>query len=173
MNAIIFLMAILFPVYNTPFCSCIGKSTVKQEVKQVDAILVGTIAAAQQMTLTDELALKQIEPDSTTANSPMFKATIMRYDLIIDSVYKGKITKDTVAIYSGTGGGDCGVRFTVGQKYIVYGEKETYLGTENNDFAYPKGNNIFWTYICKRTIPFNEQEITEIKKYLKNKKSRQ
>ncbi len=100
-------------------------------------------------------------------NSPMSKMIIARYDLLVQDIYKGKITNDTLTIYTGLGGGDCGIRFEIGKKYIVYGEKETYFGQVNNNFNFPKAKNTIWTYNCMRTTFYFHDEITEIEKFAK------
>lgn len=51
--------------------------------------------------------LKMHSNDTTMLNSPMIKMTIARYDLLIENIYKGKITTDTLTIYPGLGGGGC------------------------------------------------------------------
>lgn len=150
-------------------CSCKGQSTVEEEVKHVDAVVVGTVLSKQLITLTDSTVLKMVPKDTTMRKSSMSILTIARYDLLIQDIYKGKITNDTLTIYTGLGGGDCGIRFEIGKKYIVYGVNETYLGLINNYFKFPKGINTFWTYNCLRTSPYFQDEITEIEKYTKIK----
>ena len=151
-------------------CSCIGQRTVQEEVKHSDAVVVGTVLSKQLITLTDSTILKMFPNDTTIRNSPMSKMTIARYDLLVQDIYKGKITNDTLTIYTGLGGGDCGIRFEIGKKYIVYGENETYFGQVNNDFNFPKAKNTFWTYNCLRTTSYFQDEIIEIEKFAKKQK---
>jgi hypothetical protein len=151
-------------------CSCIGKRTVKEEVKHSDAVVIGTILSNELVTLTDSSFLKMFPNDSTMRNSPMAKMTIARYDLFVTDIYKGKITNDTLTIYTGLGGGDCGIGFEIGKKYIIYGEKETYFGQVNNHFNFPKAKNTFWTYNCLRTTSIRQDEIMEIQKFATKKK---
>ena len=151
-------------------CSCIGQRTVQEEVKHADAVLVGTILNKTIITLNDSSILKMFPNDTTMRNSPMSKKTIARYDFLVEDSYKGKITKDTMTIFTGLGVGDCGIRFEVGKKYIIYGENETYFGQVNNDFKFPKAKNTFWTYSCLRTTSYFQDEITEIEKFAKKQK---
>jgi hypothetical protein len=151
-------------------CSCVGQRTVEEEVKHAEAIVVGTVLSKQLITLTDSTMLKMFPNDTVMRNSPMSKMTIARYDLLVHDIYKGKITSDTLTIYTGLGGGDCGIRFEVGKKYIVYGENETYFGQVNNDFKFPKAKNTFWTYQCLRTTSYFQDEITEIEKFANKQK---
>ncbi|PJC62649.1 MAG: hypothetical protein CO022_03395, partial [Flavobacteriales bacterium CG_4_9_14_0_2_um_filter_32_27] len=143
-------------------CSCIGQRTVEEEVKHADALIVGTILSKKIVTLTDSTILKIYPNDTTMRNSPMGKMKIAHYDLLVQDIYKGKITNDTLIIYTGLGGGDCGIKFEIGKKYIIYGEKETYFGQVNNDFKFPKAINTFWTYNCLRTTSYLQDEIAEI-----------
>jgi len=138
-------------------CSCIGQRTVKEEIKHADAVVVGTILSKQFITLTD----------SNLINSLFPKLTIARYALLVQDIYKGKITIDTVTIYTGVGGGDCGIVFEIGKKYIVYGKEKTFFGQVNNDFKFPQEKNSFWTYHCLRTTVYNEKEIVKIKRFSK------
>lgn len=151
-------------------CSCIGQRTVEEEVKHADAVVVGTVLSKHLITLTDSTILKMFPNDSTIRNSPMSKMTIACYDLLVQDIYKGKISNDTLTIYTGLGGGDCGIRFEVGKKYIIYGENETYFGQVNNNFKFPKAKNTFWTYTCLRTTSYFQEEITRIEKYAKKLK---
>lgn len=150
-------------------CSCIGKRTVQDEVKHADAVVVGTILGKQIVTLTDSVILKLFPHDTSMRNSPMSKMTIARYDLLVQGIYKGRITNDTLKIYTGRGGGDCGIRFEIGGKYIVYGENDTYFGQVNNDFKFPTAKNTYWTYNCLRTTSYLQDEIVEIERYAKRK----
>src|SRR5690554_225901 len=82
-------------------CSCIGQRTVEEEVKHADAVFVGTVLSKQLITLTDSTMLKMFPKDTTMRNSLMSKMTIARYDLLVQDIYKGKITRDTLTIYTG------------------------------------------------------------------------
>ena len=150
-------------------CSCIGQRIVKEEIKYSDAILVGTVISKELVTLTDSTAIKMYNSESTITEGFHFETTIAKYKLLVKSKYKGKITADIVEIYTGLGGGDCGVRFELGKEYIVYGKKETYFGQKNNNWQFPRGKNIFWTDICSRTTLANKEEIKAVEKYRKKK----
>lgn len=95
----------------------------------------------------------------------MTKIPVARYRLLVQDSYKGNISSDTVIIYTGIGGGDCGVRFKTGERYIVYGESESYFDHLKNTINFPNATNSFWTNICLRTMPYAEEERTEIEKY--------
>lgn len=151
-------------------CSCIGQRTVKEELKHSDAVVVGTILNKQLIVLTDIRMLKMFPNDSTLQNSSMSKITIACFDLLVHDIYKGRIKSDTLKIYTGIGGGDCGVMFEIGDKYIIYGQKKPYFRQANYDTLFPKSKNSFWTYICLRTTAYRQDEITEIEKITKKKR---
>lgn len=150
-------------------CSCIGQRTVKEEIKYSDAILVGKIISKELVTLADSTAIKMFTNDSTIAKGFPYETVIAKYELLLTSKYKGKTTVDTINIYTGLGGGDCGIRFEIGKNYVVYGRRETYFGQIYNDWPFPKGKNTYWTNICSRTTTESQKEIQEIEKYRKKK----
>lgn len=133
-------------------------------------VIVGTIISKEFVTLVDSSALKLIQNDSDiTKKSFLYETVVARYKLAMTATYKGKITADTVEIYTGVGNGDCGLRFVVGRDYIVYGSTETYFGQRNNDWQFPNGRNIYWTNICSRTFLKNSIEIADLEKYIRKK----
>jgi TonB family protein len=151
-------------------CDCLGRNTVQEETKQVDAVLVGTILNKQIIELIDSTIFEMFPNDTIMRNLLRNRRGIARYDFLIQDFYKGIITKDTLIIYSGLNGGDCGVRFDVSKIYIVYGENETYFGQGNYD---PKVKNTFWTYECLRTTLYDQNEIAEIEKFAKKQQLKQ
>ncbi|MBN8679064.1 MAG: DUF4932 domain-containing protein [Chitinophagales bacterium] len=147
-------------------CSCIGESTVKGQLKQMDAVLVGTVIASEYVQLLpNKQTLELIARDSTQANRYMREIYVAKYTVLVEKIYKGKHIRDTVYIYSGRGGGDCGYRFKAEERYIIYGEKKNYFDGLFEQFVYPEGKNIYWTNICLRTTEYNESEIKELEKH--------
>lgn len=171
MRKLTFILTLGFLLINNGIyaCSCIGQRTVKEEIKYSDAVLIGKIISKELVTLADSTAIKLFGNDSTITKGYPYETVVAKYELLLTSKYKGKITSDTIKIYTGLGSGDCGVRFEVGKNYIVYGKEETYFGQINNDWLFPKGKNIYWTNICSRTTIESMEEITEIEKYRKKK----
>src|SRR5690606_15498806 len=92
-------------------CSCLGYKTVQEEVKHSDAVIVGTIINKQIITVADSTMFGMFPHDSIMRISSLIDLTIARYDLLVQDVYKGKVTRDTLSIYTGLGGRDCGLRF--------------------------------------------------------------
>ena len=172
MRKLIFLIIIGLSLLNYRLyaCSCIRQRAVKEEIKYSDAVVVGKIISKNHITLIDSTALKMFGNGNTNTKSPLIQTTVAKYELIITSIFKGKFKSDTIEVYTGLGGGDCGIRFEIGKEYIIYGDKETFFGQINNDWPYPKGNNIIWANICSRTTIIGRSKVDEIKKYLKPRK---
>lgn len=171
MRKLTIILTFIFLLLNSGAfaCSCIGKRTVKEEIKHSDVVVVGKIITKELVTLYDASYTTLFGSDSTIKKGSPYEIVVAKYKLLLTSRYKGKITADTISIYTGLGGGDCGVRFEIGKEYIVYGEDESYFGKINNNWSFPQGRNIFWTNICSRTAIENKEEIYEIEKF-RNKK---
>lgn len=167
MKQIVFIIFIFSAFFSSvQACSCVGESTVEGGVKAADFVAVGTVISKDIIRITDTAQIQLFKPDTFLWDKYPYTIAIAKYTIVIDELFKGKIRSDTISIYSGLGGGDCGWRFKVGVKYIIYGDKKTYLGTDNNQFNYPQGSNIFWTNLCTRTCVFDETEIAQIKKVI-------
>ncbi|HLP95602.1 MAG TPA: DUF4932 domain-containing protein [Saprospiraceae bacterium] len=147
-------------------CSCIGESPVKDQLKQMDAVVVGTVVASEYVQLLpNKQTLELIARDSTQASRYMREIYVAKYTVLVEKIYKGMHIRDTVYIYSGRGGGDCGYKFKTEERYIIYGEKKSYFDGLFEHFVYPEGKNIYWTNICLRTTEYNENEIKELEKH--------
>lgn len=149
-------------------CSCIGESTIKEAVKNADAVVFGTILSKQIIIVNDTI-WTEIPPGNPAGDKSSIRSlAIARYQLLVADIYKGGITTDTLTIQTGVGGGDCGIRFEVGTKYVVYGMHKTYLGREVNDFK--PSRDILWTNSCLRTTSYFQEEIAGLRKFAKSRK---
>ncbi|MBN2881797.1 hypothetical protein JXM83_07145 [Candidatus Woesearchaeota archaeon] len=103
MKTITYILTILTFVlsnYETKACTCIGESTVKNEIKERDAVFVGTIAKSEEIRIYDTLSPNTI-----------IHRVEMKYTMIVETIYKGSQFSDTAYIFTGSGGGDCGFNF--------------------------------------------------------------
>jgi hypothetical protein len=120
-------------------CTCIGESTVQEELSKSDVVLVGKVITNDVFIVKDTIAPKWRKIYKTMTK------------LLLNKVYKGKLSSDTVTIISGLGRGDCGFSFSVDSSYIVYAKIK-------NKF-YPKGQEVdtfLYTDICMRTRKMDE-----------------
>jgi hypothetical protein len=148
----------LFISYGAKACTCIGESTVKNEIRAKDAVFVGIIAESEEIRIYDTL----------NSSSVIYRVE-MKYTILVEATYKGRQVSDTAYIFTGRGGGDCGFDFQIGQKYIVYARHLT-PADRVNELVFIDKKRAFRTNICTRTRKYDEQEIVEIEQYLKKRK---
>lgn len=159
---LLFLIGFSFPVIS---CNCVGNRTVQESVNYNDGVISGTVISKSYVTVIDSTILRTFHFDSLMI-SKASEVLIARYEVVLQETYKGDFSEDTLLIYSGIGTFDCGFRFKVGEKYIIYGKTETYFNQAQNGFHFPKGENTLWTYKCLRTRLYNSEEVQEIKRFL-------
>lgn len=135
---ILFLL-LFFAAENSYACSCVYLSnlTLKQEVEAAFTNSVAVFSAE---------VLEINEKPNVYNVSVKFK---------VNKSWKGIKTKEIV-LTTGRGGGDCGYRFEVGKKYLVY--------------AYGKTNEL-GTGICSRTAFVEGNKDIKILTNLKKKKT--
>jgi len=148
-------------------CSCQGESTVKGAIISSDFVIVGEIISKDFVDIPDSVQIRQNPTDTLAHKYYPYVFRISKYKIKVERVFKGETVSDTLDIFTGNGGGDCGYRFKIGEKYIVYGNKESYFGFLSNGYDYPKGLNCIWTNICMRTSNYYQLEIDEIEKNFK------
>tara|TARA_R110002072_G_C7649294_1_gene508564 strand:- start:37 stop:564 length:528 start_codon:yes stop_codon:yes gene_type:complete len=153
-------------------CSCVGESTVEGGYKSADIVVTGEIISIETKWLPDSTRIKEMVELGFPADSLDKRLSgyyIKKVLVKVDNVYKGNSITDTLTIYTGMGGGDCGFRFIEKQKYVIYGDTNSYFGDFFKDQKFPDRQNIYWTNICTRTQEHNRMEIKELEK-LKSKK---
>ena len=86
----------------------------------------------------------------------------MKYQLVLDESIKGNFKTDTIDIYTGMGGPDCGVNFDIGKEYLVYGIE----GIDNEKTFAVEGLSL-WTINCLRTKLSDNSEVEKLKQLIK------
>ena len=153
MKLVLAAIAFVQFTHSASACSCIGERTVPDEFNASAAVFVGRVVAQLEMKLA--------------SNPRGFRdLDMMRYTLVVEKGYRGVTASDTVVVYTGMGGGDCGFRFEVGRRFVVYGVTTEGFASDYSS-TYPlSGPNIFRTNICFRTRAFDkaeEQALDELK----------
>ena len=163
----IVILWIIFILWNISFaCGCLGTSTVKGGLKYSNFVFLGKVIDSEPVSLLpkDYVAYPWLTEEE---NEPFVKfreifSKRMKYTFVVSEIFKGNITTDTIAVYSGFGNGDCGYTFHIGNEYIVY-------ATWNKSLKGCDGSillKFLETHICTRTQPFNINEIKEIESAL-------
>lgn len=151
-------------------CSCVGESTVESAYNRSDIVVSGQVISTKDEYHPDSASIKEMITLGIPAdkldkrlNGHSLKKVLIK----VDTVFKGQTTSDTLTIFTGVGGGDCGYRFKAGQKYIIYGNTKSYFGNFSKNQDVPDGQNVYWTNICTRTQEYNQNEIKELEKIKK------
>ena len=102
-------------------CSCMNPGTPCEAFGQAAAVFVGTVTGVrdnqrQQATDVDQQRKKE--------DSGQIDWTPLAYKFSVEQAYLG-IAGSEVEIFTGRGGGDCGIVFQTGQSYLVYAYRYT------------------------------------------------
>ena len=147
-------------------CTCVGTSTLKEEIKYSKLIFVGKLIEKKTVIWSDSLYLKRksFKGNKRSYNKVQnyysnFNLIKIQYTFEVKYKFKGKIKKNKITLISGIGGSDCGFIFDINKDYIVFA---------GNNFR-PNINNgkrecFFETDICTRTRLFSKDFFEEIKK---------
>lgn len=173
MKNILMLIVFLFfgiTIQYADACSCVKKDSLEEAYSKADIVVQGVVVRSELVHLSDSIAISELIESGTPLDSidkyltdlPMAKVYVE-----IETVYKGKISQETLIIYTGSNDGNCGFRFSVGRYYIIYGNRESYLRESFNERFLPNMNEFYWTYICTRTEEYNYGEILSIEEYVK------
>ena len=132
MNRLILMFFMQFPIILLA-CSCFQKDSVTMAVKNADVVFSGRVVSTRTLQIIE-------------SGSPNARITRVEYAFIRTTFYKGNKESDTIKIITGNGNGDCGFRFQVGLKYIVYANiKNTFINEGDIVEQY------LTTNICTRT----------------------
>ncbi|MEO0470346.1 MAG: hypothetical protein AAF206_12035 [Bacteroidota bacterium] len=140
-------------------CSCIGKNAVKEAFNNRDYIFIGKVVKAERMTVSTR----------PHVSDEVYQLEKMRYTFEITQVLKGRKRKLKRAfkqmLITGLGGGDCGIRFTKGQEYVVYADVQKNFSFQKRASAKKKAVPYLATNICTRTTPQLAKEMAEIRRH--------
>ena len=148
-NIAVLLILLIFFSINGFACDCIGGQSVKEALKNANAVLLGKV-----------IKIEKFEIPSGYTNIKFYK---VKNTLLVTKVYKGNIQTQTVEVVSGIDSGDCGFQFEINNNYIVYG----YWSTKH----FPEGDEVqkhLTTHICTRTTKEVQSEKIQIELTNKN-----
>lgn len=133
-------------------CSCRDEQTIPEALRSADAVFVGLVVAEWE-----------VEVRSLT-DMPYFPLMVRKYAVVPQLTFKGgrRLDVDTLFVYTAINNAGCGSHFTVGGRYVIYGDDQTYLATGREARDFPSGIGIYWTNSCTRTRAFEETEVKEL-----------
>ena len=155
--AISILVFLTLGTLQVKACDCKEVKSIKEEFDYSKSVIVGEVITKEQVVVTDSEIIKY-EPRANHRNGRL----IMKYTLVIRETIKGDYKTDTITVYSGIEGRDCGFRFNVGEKYLVYGIDGTY-----NDRIFTDKISSTWTINCLRTKKEDKAEIQKLREIAK------
>lgn len=114
-------------------CSCAPPPSVESEFSRSDAVFSGKVISVK---------------DKRSLNGILTKSVIFE----VSQTWKG-VKESQINITTGSGGGDCGIHFIVGEEYLVYSRESDMYGKKQ-----------LTTIMCDRTVDL--ASATEDLKYL-------
>lgn len=123
---IVIVVLLASPAANA--CTCAGNSPPCESFGTADAVFAGTVISER---LSEQ-------PKKTDPNEVELDWVPRGVKFSVEQAYSG-VTGTEIEVFTGRGGGDCGVGFRTGQRYLVY--------------AYRYKDKLT-TSICTRTRPF-------------------
>jgi hypothetical protein len=157
----LYLYLSLFNASSVFSCTCVGEENITSGIKNSDIIISGVVISKQIFTIKDTI---NKFGSSSQPIYDIFEDTRIKYEIMVETVFKGKQIKNNISIITGDGNGDCGYNFKVGEKYIVYANLKNKLATEE-----PIRERFYYTNVCKRTKTINQNEIDQLLRYKKYK----
>ena len=133
--------AVALIVWSTPTlvfgCSCVPDGAGRPCPLMKDAsevVFAGTLLTAEN---------PPESPDSPESRTLAGQSGQARYTFQVEEAFSSALPKQ-IDVYSGRGGGDCSVRFRVGEKYLVDGRRGS--------------NGMVSAYICSKTRKFRDSD---------------
>lgn len=148
----IFLIFALLITNKVFACKCLEVS-VEDNIASSDIVFKGKVLSTAITTNFDSLNIVIDKSDENFREQQMLfpvRAVIIK----TDTIYKG-CGSDTITIITPPSSASCGVRFKIGEEYIVYAYREMRTPYRVKCEYY---NRIFWTHSCTRTSNWYEEE---------------
>ena len=124
------VMCFCFASQTANACTCIGVGSACEAYGTAGAVFVGTVVSVREKERAKDIATARAEGDWGSRT----------YKFSVEQPYLG-VAGTEVEVLTGSGGGDCGYPFAIGQRYLVYANR---------------GKTNLITSICTRTKPFIE-----------------
>lgn len=147
-------------------CKCESSDNINSEFKSTDVVVHGKVISKQNVTFTSTLNKKGLERINSEnllnedEKNLLKNEDILKIEMEILYIYKGKKLKKNIFIYTSRFSGACGYKaFEIGQEYQVYLSKDCYLRFYNKKLNLDMSSyNGYWTNNCTRTKQFSHEE---------------
>ncbi len=150
-------------------CKCHGTGTIRESMNSADGVIHGKVVKKELVSFAETLKADKansirdkIKNEKRGTQSFDFKQ-IIKVDIQVIEIFKGKITSDTVTIFTSDGGPSCGFDFELNKEYIIYGAIKghtySFFVNESEKLDNIEKENCYWTNRCTRTKEFSKTEI--------------
>jgi len=161
---------VLFFSFSSLACNCNPGGTIDENVASSNIIIKGKVLSFSYTNKLDTLGAVILgDPRNTFAR--YWKFYVKVYQVQIKETYKGYAQVDTINIVTGMNGASCGIEFTLGVDYIIYGFEKDYQGFSSVQRVSQNGK-LFWTNKCTRSYYYSDEEAESIKTVVENQSYR-
>ena len=155
-------------------CKCEYVDDIKTEYSTTDKIIHAKVISKEFVSFSSALNKNGVKLIKSTYSSEkeiiefIEKDWIIKMEMEILSVYKGKKLSKNITVYTSRHSATCGyLNFKVGEEYQVYLSNKCYFDNLfKNAGLKSKNYNGYWTNICTRTKPFDLEEDKNLKKLM-------
>ncbi|MGC6432976.1 MAG: hypothetical protein ACON4M_02155 [Crocinitomicaceae bacterium] len=142
-------------------CNCNPGGTIDENVANSDVIIKGKVLSFSYTDKLDTLGAVILgDPRNTFAK--YWKFYVKVYEVQVKETYKGFTKVDTINVVTGMNGASCGIDFTLGVDYIIYGFEKDYQGFSSVQRV-SRNSILFWTNRCTRSHYYSDEEAALIK----------
>lgn len=146
-------------------CTCTQKNTIEKEFKNSDFVLLARVISSDTILIADSNQIKTPLDNRLVNETPRTIIEMAHYKIQVSKIYKGTTSSEVLDIYTSTSDESCGLQFTTGMEYIIYGSKTVNMYFDDSgDYYPPAGENIVWVNKCSRTKIKTEKEISALEK---------
>ena len=141
--------------------------SIEENVLKSDFVIKGRVLSFYYTNKLDTLGVKLLgDPRNTFSKYWGFNVKV--YKIALTKTYKAYLSSDTVSVVTGINKASCGINFTIGGVYLIYGFEKDYMGFSNVQ-RMSTNSKLFWTNSCTRSSYFsNEEEVDLLKEVEKN-----
>ncbi len=158
-------------------CNCEDPGTVAEAYNYTETIIYGKVVKKEFVSFGYTMELEKSNYLSSLLKNDKQKLGIfesnfiVKIELAVKKIYKGKIVNDRITIFTTRTGASCGfIRFEIGKDFIIYASSRSHaywlFGTEIAVKSFEK-RNTYWTNQCTRTEEYNSYEASELEKLMK------
>lgn len=144
----IFGLLVSFGINLESYCKCEQNESIKKEVENSDLVVIGNIVKKNIRLITK-------------GNSNL---KFVEYQIRLNKSYKGIKKGRTIFVYTTQNSASCGINLELNQKYVIFGNKGTYLPPRSANLLGEKAKRSFWVNSCSRTGTYTVEIENEIEK---------